>query len=102
MTTATPGLGRDLDWRWLCCDANWFNGQLAYPSIFEGLGELVIIFLGGPSGDPIFCLMEEQILGIPSEQDTRITGGSDSGLPGCGSDPGCTGWHRSAIDLCGG
>jgi predicted neuraminidase len=48
-------------------DANWFlNGQLAYPSILEGLpGELHIAYSwAGRQAIRYLCLMEEQILGI--------------------------------------
>ena len=48
-------------------DANWFlNGQLAYPSILEGLpGELHIVYSwAGRRAIRYLCLQEEQILGI--------------------------------------
>ena len=48
-------------------EANWFlNGQLAYPSILEGLpGELHIAYSwAGRQAIRYLCLMEEQILGI--------------------------------------
>ena len=48
-------------------EANWFlNGQLAYPSILEGLpGELHIAYSwAGREAIRYLCLMEEQILGI--------------------------------------
>lgn len=48
-------------------DANWFlNGQLAYPSILEGLpGELHIAYSwAGRQAIRYVCLLEEQILGL--------------------------------------
>jgi predicted neuraminidase len=48
-------------------EANWFlNGQLAYPSILEGLpGELHIAYSwGGRQAIRYLCLHEEQILGL--------------------------------------
>ena len=48
-------------------DANWFlNGQLAYPTILEGLpGELHIAYSwGGRQAIRYLCLQEEQILGL--------------------------------------
>ena len=59
---------RDLDYGdGFAGDANWFlNGQLAYPSILEGLpGELHIAYSwAGREAIRYVCILEEQILGI--------------------------------------